>query len=371
MFTSSLPRVYVAGANAYGYTTAILLLLQGYKVTLMATRFPGDPDYSSTANHPDDTTSQWQTLASMSDASLQEYDISSFKMFWKLAKSKAYESGIMIGSSFKYYQEPTEDQSNPWWKHIVPGFEVIQKQELPKNTKLGYHYTTVLINSKRYIHWLQTQFLAMGGRQRKTTMSKLSDAMTAQDHVNILVNCTDNLALGCSSTTARNPTEQKVQQQQWIINNASQVRKSVSVNTKDEDLYLYPRMDGTIVFGSRQHTTGGGDVGTTGSHTTARNVLNRISEYCPELTWGKGINALDITMDQEPVTKSIRQHGPRIENQLIVTPSGRKLAVTHNYGHDGYQSSWGSSKRAVTLVNDAFANLKKDSQAVSELLSRL
>ncbi|CAO3594444.1 unnamed protein product [Absidia cylindrospora] len=298
------------------------------------------------------------------NASLQEYDISSFKMFWKLAKSKAYESGIMIGSSFKYYQEPTEDQSNPWWKHIVPGFEVIQKQELPKNTKVGYHYTTVLINSKRYIHWLQTQFLAMGGRQRKTTMTKLSDAITAQDHVNILVNCTDNLALSCSSSTARDPTEQKVHQQQWIITKASQVRKSVNVKTKDEDLYLYPRMDGTIVFGSRQHNTG--VVGASG-----RDVLNRISEYCPELTWGKGVNALDITMDQEPVTKSIRQHGPRIENQLIVTPLGRKLAVTHNYGHDGYQSSWGSSKRAVSLVNDAVANLKKDSQAVSELLSHL
>lgn len=42
-------------------------------------------------------------------------------MFWHLAKRKAAESGMMVGNSFKYYEEPTEDQANPSWNHLVPG----------------------------------------------------------------------------------------------------------------------------------------------------------------------------------------------------------------------------------------------------------
>ncbi|SAM05239.1 hypothetical protein [Absidia glauca] len=382
MFTSTLPRVHVVGANAYGYTTAILLLLQGYKVTMIASTFPGDPDYYSTTYHADDTTSHWQTFASISDASLQrkyntwpamlkltlsfstldlEYDSSTFKMLWKLAKCKAVESGIMIGDSFKYYQNPTEDQLNPWWKHIVPGFEIIQQQELPKDVKLGYHYTTVLINTKRYISWLQTQFLSMGGRQRKTKINKLLDAITTQDHVNIIVNCVDDLQLEASSTTQSDPST-KLCTNQWIVR-ASQVRKSVNVKTKDGDMYIYPRGDGTIVVGSRRQ-------GTSHSQENPTDVLETLSGYCPELKWGKGLASLEI-IDHHSVVKSIRNHGPRIENQFIVTPSGRKLAVTHNYGHNGYQSTWGSSKRAIRLVNEAHARLEKDSQSMSELLSHL
>ncbi|KAI8331191.1 hypothetical protein BC941DRAFT_439231 [Chlamydoabsidia padenii] len=355
MFTSSLPRVHVIGSNAYGYTTAILLLLQGYKVTMMASTFPGDPDYFTSTYHPDDTTSQWQTFASISDANLQHYDTSTFKMLWKLAKCKAMESGIMIGDSFKYYQNPTADQLNPWWKHIVPSFEVIQEQELPKNVKLGYHYTTVLINTKRYIGWLQTQFLALGGRQRKTKINTLLDAL--HDHVNIIVNCVDDLNTQSHSSV-------KVVNYQWIVR-ASQIRKSVNVKTQDGDMYLYPRGDGTIVVGSRHQD------GQQQQHQQdAKDVLEKLAAYCPELKWGKGIDSLDI-LDQVAMTKSIHPHGARIENQFIVTPLGRKIAVTHNYGHNGYQSTWGSSQRAIRLVNEAHAALEKDSQTMSELLSRL
>ncbi|CAO3594412.1 unnamed protein product [Absidia cylindrospora] len=356
MFTSSLPRVHVVGANVYGYTSAILLILQGYKVTIIANHFPGDADYS--CNYPDNhANSHWQTEASNSDAHLQQYDATSFKMFWKLAKCKSSESGIMIGSSFKYYQNPTDDQSNPWWKNVVPTFETIQNHELPEGVQLGHHYTTVLINTKRYLGWLQTQFLSMGGRQRRTAMNKILDVVADQDHVSMIVNCSDDLPL---STDALDTSLQTTYQQQWIIQ-ASQIRNAVQVKTKDEEMYIYPRMDGTVVVGSSRRQQ---------QDENSTQLLNRLTNYCPELTWGKGVDALNV-MEQEKTTKSTRLHGPRVENQFIVTPLGTRLSVTHNYGHDGYQSSWGSSKCAVRLVNEAYANLKKDSQSVSELLSHL
>lgn len=221
----------------------------------------------------------------------------------------------------------------------------------------------------------------MGGRQRKTNINKLLDGTTIQDHVNIIVNCVDDLQLDTSLTTQSDPST-KLHTNQWIVR-ASQVRKSINVKTKDGDLYIYPRGDGTIVVGSRRQST---------SHhqENATDVLETLSGYCPELKWGKGLASLEI-VDHHSVAKSIRNHGPRIENQFIgkwgcrrhllnsnhgfcltlVTPSGRKIAVTHNYGHNGYQSMWGSSKRAIRLVNEAHARLEKDSQSMSELLSHL
>ncbi|KAI8099996.1 uncharacterized protein BX664DRAFT_322596 [Halteromyces radiatus] len=361
MSPSSLKRVHVVGANANGYITAILLLLQGYKVTLVAESFPGDDLSNNYAS--DDTTSQWQTDTSLSQASLslQQYDITSFNMFWKLAKSKAKEAGIRVGNSFKYYQEPTADQSNPWWKHMVPGFQMINRQDLPNNIQLGYHYTTVMINPKKFLCWLQVQFLAMGGKQRKTKLNKLLDAVTEQDRVQILVNCSDQLQL---DSTARDDLLEKVEQQQWIIK-ASQIRKSVQVKTKEEELYVYPRMDGTVVIGSKRRQQHHKQ-----ANRNARDIINKLVDYCPELTWGKGIDGLDI-IDQQTTIKWIRQQGPRIENQFTVAPFGGRIAVTHNYGHDGYQSTWGSSKRAVHLVNEAYATLKKDSESVSALLAHL
>lgn len=66
MNSTALPRVVVIGANVYGFTTAILLLQQGYKVTLISSSFPGDANYN---NHW--SSLQWKTRASTLDTSLQ------------------------------------------------------------------------------------------------------------------------------------------------------------------------------------------------------------------------------------------------------------------------------------------------------------
>lgn len=49
-------------------------------------------------------------------------------MLWHLAKRKAAESGMMVGSSFKYYEEPTEDQANPAWNQLVPGVSLANEE---------------------------------------------------------------------------------------------------------------------------------------------------------------------------------------------------------------------------------------------------
>jgi hypothetical protein len=142
-----------------------------------------------------------------------------------------------------------------------------------------------MINTKRYLTWLQTQFLAMGGRQRRASQA------------------TAPLVVNCDGSSTLRPTHQ--QQQQWTVR-ANQVRRSIHVKTKHgEELYLNPRLDGTVVFGINRPT----------HHYQAHDLLERISTYCPELTWGKGLNGL--TVEELDLTSSVGLDGPRVENQYI------------------------------------------------------
>ena len=61
-----------------------------------------------------------------------------------------------------------------------------------------------------------------------------------------------------------------------------------------------------------------------------KRTMKRAVELCPELTIGKGIEALDVvrhTVGFRPV----RQNGTRLESEKIMSNW-----VVHNYGHGGY-----------------------------------
>lgn len=139
-----VPKVHVIGAGVIGLTTATLLLIEGYDVTILAKHFPGDMSIDYTSPWAG---ARWKTLAPNDDARLQRmwrtrlrmmmmmmcdmkklilyslpgYDADSFKIFWELAKCRADETGIMVIPAFDYYKDPTADQRNPWWKKVVPG----------------------------------------------------------------------------------------------------------------------------------------------------------------------------------------------------------------------------------------------------------
>lgn len=68
----STPKIHVVGAGVVGLTTALVLQLKGYDVTILAKHFPGDksPEYSSPW-----AGARWKTVAPASDARLQRKQI--------------------------------------------------------------------------------------------------------------------------------------------------------------------------------------------------------------------------------------------------------------------------------------------------------
>ena len=58
-------------------------------------------------------------------------------------------------------------------------------------------------------------------------------------------------------------------------------------------------------------------------------MLRRAVKLCPELTGGKGIEALDIVRHGVGL-RPLREGGPRVEREEV-----EGVKVVHNYGHGG------------------------------------
>ncbi|KAI8381477.1 uncharacterized protein BYT42DRAFT_566671 [Radiomyces spectabilis] len=351
------PVVYVIGANVQSLTTALLLRRKGYDVTVLSTHFPGDAN----SNDPSSWSSaQWTSFASDTDTRLKRYDAATFHMFWELAKCKAAEAGLMVVSSYNYSEKPIPSgQAGLWWKTMVPSFQILRQQELPSHFITGgYHYTTVVINVGRYLRWLQSQYLSLGGKRRRVPSRVSIDDMLQDDAFSDA-----DVVLNCSNM---NDPDMLYRYKQTIVVRASHIRRAISV-TKNDDTYTFitPRNDGTIIIGRIENVP---------QRTLDNNkLLKEGLQYCPDLLSGQSLNQLDPVSEYSGRIPFMRRNGPRLQNEFKISAAGKTVLVTHHYGYNaiGYQSSWGSSQEAVQLVNEGWAFLQKESENICQLISRL
>ncbi|KAI9248043.1 hypothetical protein BDA99DRAFT_542762 [Phascolomyces articulosus] len=354
-------NVIVIGAGVIGLSTAVNLQLKEYRVTILANHFPGDPsniEYTSPF-----AGAIWQSLTT-GDKRQQQFDRDTFKLFWKLANGKANETGIMVIPAYNYYSNPSKSEKEPWFKDFVPTFRVLGKDdELPSGSTFGVHYTTVAVNPGIYLKWLFSQFITMGGQYKRVTLSHIFDAMDTS--VDIVVNCSGMHAktLGGVEDKTVVPTRG-----QNVIVHAPHIRKTVSFMSHG---YVIPRSDGTVILGTTHEEY---NMDTTVNPTSAEKVLELARTICPELTKKKDGTEIKLNIvGYITGIRPVRKGGPRVENEIMVSPSGKKIVVTHNYGHGafGYISGWGSGIYATNLVEKSFAQLQKEKQDVISLFSRL
>jgi len=120
-----------------------------------------------------------------------------------------------------------------------------------------------------------------------------------------------------------------------------------------ESTYIIPRArgGGTILGGSRHPHNGDGEV----DFGLASRIAERCIALAPELTGGKGVEALDIVRHNVGL-RPTREGGPRLEAEH--TQSG---LIVHNYGAGGtgYQSSWGMAEKAAEILENALKSSNK------------
>ena len=121
----------------------------------------------------------------------------------------------------------------------------------------------------------------------------------------------------------------------------------------DEACYIMTRAagGGTVLGGCYQK----GSWESQPDPNLAVRIMKRAVAACPELTGGKGIEALDVVRHGVGL-RPVREGGTRVEMEKI-----GGVWVVHNYGAGGagYQSSYGCARAAVRLVEEALGERAK------------
>ncbi|KAM3582821.1 D-amino acid oxidase [Umbelopsis sp. WA50703] len=305
----------------------------------------------------------WQAMSSNTDIRLQGFESDTFKILWKLSYLKPKETGIMRVPSIMYFDVKSEESTDPWWKDLVPDYKVLPKSELPTSAISGFSHTTVCINTPHYLKWLMAEFTALGGKVMRRTLYHIHEAANEDGSTAAIVNCT-----GLQSRFLGGVNDQKVfaTRGQTVLVRAPHFKKVLTHQGKDYVTYIIPRANGDVILGgTQQHHNYEPEV----NYETARAIMERTYKHFPELTHGKGIEALDVVR-QNVGLRPTREGGPRVENEIWTTSTGKPILITHNYGHGGYgvQTSWGSAIAAAKLVVNGLKEISGTAADVHQLL---
>jgi D-amino-acid oxidase len=241
--------------------------------------------------------------------------------------------------------------ATPWFRDVVPDFRVVPKFELPLGTDSATAFTSVCINTAIYLPYLASQCLKNGVTIKRAVVSHISDAASLHHsgkEADLILNCTGLLAskLGGVEDKTVIPARGQI----VVVRNDPGVMLTISGTDDgdDEVCYIMQRAagGGTILGGTYQK----GSWESQPDPNQALRIMKRAVEICPQLTGGKGIEALSVIRHGVGL-RPLRRDGVRIEKEKI-----GGVWVVHNYGHGGwgYQGSYGCAEGAVELVDGIF-----------------
>ncbi|KAL2019846.1 hypothetical protein VTK56DRAFT_9108 [Thermocarpiscus australiensis] len=357
-----MPNIVVLGAGVSGLTCALLLTKQkGNVVTVVAKHMPGDYDI--------EYTSPWAgaNVLPMALEKDSRWERRTWPELRRLA-AEVPEAGLHVqtarvlrrqadaSNGFKAALADGLFRLDPWYKEVMDNFRELPASELPKGIHSGCEFTSVCINTAIYLPWLVGQCAKHGVQFKRAVLKHISEAAYVShtgQKADIVVNASGLLAcrLGGVMDKAVYPARGQIV---LVRNEARSVMPTTSSSDdgSDEITYVMQRaLGGGTVLGG---TYAKGNWDPVPDPNVAVRIMKRAVEAHPELTGGKGIEALDIIRHGVGL-RPAREGGVRIEKELI-----DGTWVVHNYGHAGwgYQGSYGCAERVVELVEEIVAESK-------------
>lgn len=246
--------------------------------------------------------------------------------------------------------------TTPWFASVVPDFRVLDKSEIPPTADSGTAFKSVCINTAVYLPYLVSQCLKNGAIFKRAIISHIDEAaaLHSERKADVVVNCTGLLASKLGGVMDKDVIP--VRGQIVVVRNTPGAMFTVSGTDDgdDETSYIMQRAagGGTILGGTYQKNNWESQV----DPNQAIRIMKRAVEMCPQLTGGKGIEALSVIRHGVGL-RPLRKSGVRVEKERL--PGG--TWVVHNYGHGGwgYQGSYGCSEGAVELVEEALGSKAK------------
>ncbi|ODQ68062.1 D-amino acid oxidase [Nadsonia fulvescens var. elongata DSM 6958] len=312
-----MSKVVVIGAGVAGLTSALLLLKEGYDITIVARHLPGDLDIEYTSPWAG---GNWSSFALPHETLLQDYDKAAYGEFHRLAK-EAPEAGI-------WYQE-------------------LSVEEIPEGYDYGFKFLSVVISTSRYLNYLWAQLAKGGVSFKRCTLSHISEANglhSSGKKPDLIVNCTGLLAYKLGGVEDKNVYP--IRGQTLLVRNqASKMMECDQVpGYPNELVYIMPRVEGGTIIGG---TFWANDWSSNVDYDLSERMMKRALAICPDLIEGNNPSEMDIVRHNVGLRPG-RIGGPRLEAENI---SGVGTVI-HNYGAGGagYQSSYGMALKVVGLA---------------------
>ena len=250
----------------------------------------------------------------------------SFKFYWELAHRDP-SSGVKIYSMTEYFDDRSDD-SDIWYKTLMPDYQITARSELPEGVSLGVKYTALAMNPLVLLPWLKTKLEEKGVKFIRKEIKSLEEAKEIAN-AKIIINASGVGAKELASDDAVRPVRG---QTMFVKTDFNQL----FMREGSEYTYIIPRAgSGGVIMGGIKSDRLDADIDV----ELKSDILKRINHMTKGAFEGLDLGSVTDLVGFRPG----RSGGLRVE---------RDGDVVHAYGAEGagYIYSFGAAERIRELV---------------------
>jgi D-amino-acid oxidase len=346
-------QVCVLGGGVIGLTTALRLLEQpraggGPPLAVTVVADAWSPDTTS-----DGAGAFWERRKD-SHARWARATMEHYKRLLAAGRGDETGVGLIDGVNFSH-----EDTQYDGFAEDVPAFRACTPEEVAAASaatgepfRSGVRWTSVIVDSPRYLRWLMREVVRLGGRLAHARVDGLP---ALADHFHVVVNATGHAARELAGDASCHAYRGQVIRV-WAPHVTEFATSSAGVGAEWHNTYVLPRpTSGVVTCGGTYQK----DREFTGVDPGDRaGIWARCVALVPALASG-------VVIDDWAGLRPGRDGDVRIELEHVPLPSSSPssppppLPVVHAYGHGGCGHSLhvGTADDAVALVGTAVAQL--------------
>ena len=353
-------HVLVIGAGVTGLTTALVLARRGRQVTVVADRFA--PDVVSTV-----AGALWEWPPSVCGRHHDEpaldhaagWAMTSYQAFAQLSANP--HTGVAVRPAIFYLRHRVDDNPAELAKMRqvaghVPGFVhdpalISQHGVSPAAGVIdAYSYLAPMIDTDRYLAWLQAETLAAGcrlvRRRIRGTLAGQEQALLGDFAADVIINCSGLGSAELAADAALDPHRGALLRlvndgrERPRITIAHAVANDVTSDTQDM-IFIVPRGEDRLLVGGIVEPGQWDTDLDLGSYRPLQDMLARCAGFMPALA--------GLRLDRaDPLRVGLRPY--RAGNVRLEAEPGTR--IVHNYGHGGagVTLSWGCAHDAAELA---------------------
>lgn len=343
-------EIVIVGSGVIGLTCAWILSEKGYKVSIVANRFP------SSFNDEHDFTSPWAGAHFRPFPSTNEGDLKDFPLTrttfneMKKISTEFPESSVTFMKGIDYIEADEKPYKllMPGYSEGLSNFQVIPKNKLPKNVKFGASYDSWCLNSPIYLEFLERRLkMFYGVNFINATLMSLKEI--SQNFPNsVIINCS---GLGLSYNGGYDPECFSVRGQTLLVKPPKKCTyKNMTITHRLKSgkySFVIPRpFDGGIIVGGTRQP---GDLSSEANMEDKEELIaNAITRFPELVVYDKGKPTLDVKKINVGF-RPMRNGGVRLEKEVV---GNVEIVHCYGFGSSGFEMSWGAAELVSNLVEN-------------------